>query len=335
MDRYAAVHASPKGPGDSRPTALQIVQDEGLENKLGDKVIFVTGSSSGLGVETVRALAATGATVYGTARDVAKAQDALGEELLRTGHVHILHLDLNSLASVRACAAEFLAASKNKLNILIANAGVMATPQGKTEDGFETQLGTNHLAHFLLFNLLKPALLASSTPEFQSRVVSVSSSGHAVAGIFFDDLNLEKDYEPWKAYGQSKTANIYMANEIERRYGSQGLHALSLHPGSIYSGLQKFMDPAFVEMITSSPIHQKNRKTTEQGAATTVWAAVAKAWEGKGGKYLDHCQEGKPLPENATMFDTGYAPHAYNPEAEARLWKVSLEMVGLEDDKKV
>lgn len=119
----------------------------------------------------------------------------------------------------------------------------MATPEGKTKDGFETQFGTNHVAHFYLFQLLKDLLLASSTPEFRSRVVAVSSYAHRSSPIRFDDYNFEKEpYNPWKSYGQSKTANVYLANEIERRYGAKGLHATSLHPGGIWTGLQDHLD---------------------------------------------------------------------------------------------
>lgn len=150
--------------------------------------------------------------------------------------VHLLHLDLNSLASVRACAEEFKAKSQT-LNILIENAGVMACPEGRTADGFETQFGNNHLAHFLLFYLLKPVLLASSTLDFNSRVVIVSSAAHRFGSVHFDNISLQGEYKPFKAYAQSKTANIRAANEIDRRYNSQGLHAFSLHPGVIQTEL--------------------------------------------------------------------------------------------------
>jgi NAD(P)-dependent dehydrogenase (short-subunit alcohol dehydrogenase family) len=159
--RYAAVHQNPNGEGDARPTALQVINDNGLKGKLTDKTILITGCSSGLGVETARALAATGAHIFCTARSLEKGQAALAD-ILSPGKVDLLHLDLESLASVRTFAAEFLAASHGKLDILINNAGVMAIPQSTTADGFETQFGVNHLAHFLLFQLLKPALVASS-----------------------------------------------------------------------------------------------------------------------------------------------------------------------------
>ncbi|KPM42505.1 hypothetical protein AK830_g4041 [Neonectria ditissima] len=327
--KYVSVHASPKGPGDDRPTALQIVQNEGLEGKLGGKVVFITGCSSGLGVETARALSKTGATLYLTARNQKKAKDALGD-LLDLDHVHLLTLDLNSLDSVRACATEFLSKSKT-LNILINNAAVMATPEGQTADGFETQFGTNHLAHFLLFQLLKPALLSGSDESFASRVVMVSSSAHRGGQVHFDNISLKGIYDPWKAYGQSKTAMIWTANEIDRRYGSEGLHAFSLHPGGIMTGLQKHVPQETREYWATNEVITPFMKSTEQGAATTVWAAVAKALEGKGGKYLDDCQIIGPYDPKTGDIGPGHASWAYDEEKEARLWDVSMEMVGLKD----
>lgn len=325
--RYSAAHQSPNGPGDGRPTARQIIQDEDVQGRLQDKVLLITGCSSGLGVETAKALIETGATLYLTARDVSKAREALGETAT-SDRVHILHLDLNSLDSVRKCAAEFQESSAG-LNVLIANAGVMHTPEGKTVDGFETQFGCNYLAHFLLFQLLKPALLASSTPSFASRAVFLSSSGHRISSVHFDDLNLEKmGYNGWVAYGQSKTALIYLANEIERRYGSRGLHGLSLHPGSILSGLQKTVPDEMRQQWKQQEV-QKVMKSPSQGAATSVWAAVSKELEGKGALYLEDCAVASPVKEGAQSRAPGYAPHAFDEEKAQRLWSESFELVGL------
>jgi NAD(P)-dependent dehydrogenase (short-subunit alcohol dehydrogenase family) len=223
-----------------------------------------------------------------------------------------------------------------QLNILILNAGIMACPDSRTKDGFETQFGTNHLGHFLLFELLKETLLASSTPAFNSRVVSLSSSGHRQSPILFDDLDLSKGgYEPFKAYGQSKTANIYLANEIERRYGSQGLHATSVMPGGIFTELARHVvitDPAFVERLMKSDVVKKVMKNAEQGAATTVCAAIGKEWEGKGGKYLEDCRVAPATdPSNTVPMAPGYADHAYDEAAAQKLWDVSLQLVGLEN----
>ncbi|KAF5010032.1 hypothetical protein FDECE_3786 [Fusarium decemcellulare] len=325
--RYVQVHESPAGPGDARPAASQIIKDEGLEGKWHEKVILITGCSSGLGVETARTLAATGANLYLTARDLDKAKTALGD-LAQSDRVHLLHLDLNSLASVRACVAEFTSKT-SKLNILIANAGVMMTPEGRTTDGFETQFGTNHLAHVLLFELLKPSLLASSTAEFHSRVIFLSSIAHRSAEVNFDNLNLDGDYNPWVAYGQSKTANIWSANQIERLYGHKGLHAWSVQPGPTGTGLYKHMSEAEVAASQSDPSLAKIFKTVEQGAATTVWAATAKALEGQGGKYLEDCQIAKPWDSAAGPWAPGYGLWTYDEEKEAKLWDKSLELVGV------
>jgi NAD(P)-dependent dehydrogenase (short-subunit alcohol dehydrogenase family) len=331
MDKYATVHLNEnlKGPGDGRPSALQIIKDNDLEGKLSDKVMIITGCSSGIGIETARALSATGATLYLTVRDLDKAKAAL-EGILEPGRVEILHLDLNSLASVRKAAEEFLSKSKT-LNVLINNAGIMATPEGKTEDGFETQFGTNHLAHFYLFSLVKDTLIASSTPSFHSRVVNVASVGHRHTPIHFDNFMMVGNYHPQNAYGQSKTANIQMANQIERLYGSQGLHGLSLHPGGIATGLQKTIDMSGI--VTAYPWIQKTIKDVRQGAATTVWAAVGKVWEGSGGKYLEDCQVARPArakygPDEEGGY-AGYAEWAYDRASEERLWEVSLSLVGM------
>lgn len=327
--RYAEAHVSPRGAGDARPTALDIIKDEGLEGKLSNKVVLITGCSSGLGVETARAMSATGAKVYCTARDTAKGQKAL-EGVLEPGRVELLLLDLNSLDSVRACAKDFLSKS-DKLNIVINNAGIMATPFNiKTDDGFEGQFGTNHLAHFLLFQLLKPTLLASATPEMDSRVVCVSSMGHRTSPPNFGDYNYDKtEYGGWKAYGQSKTSNIYMANEIDRRYGSRGLHGFSLHPGGIATGLQIHMSKEQTAAFSADEKTRQYMKSIPQGAATSVYAAVSREWEGKGGRYLEDCDEGVP---NQPGHMEGYAAHAYNEEGEKKLWADSCKMVGVEDD---
>ena len=210
----------------------------------------------------------------------------------------------------------------------------MATPQGKTKDGFETQFGTNHVAHFYLFQLVKSALLASSTPEFPSRVVSVSSFGHRTAPVRFDDYNWEKgEYNPWASYGQAKTANIYFASEIERRYGSKGLHATSLHPGGIATGLQVHVDPEMMNNMDSNTANYM--KSPEQGASTSVYAALSEEWKNKGGKYLSDCIEQAPLAHNnpMTVGDDGYATWIYDEQAERRLWQDSLKMVGMKDDE--
>ncbi|KAL9560724.1 hypothetical protein ACKAV7_015041 [Fusarium commune] len=333
MSRYAKVHINPQGPGDVRPTALQIVKDEDLLGKLTERVVLITGGNQGIGLETARALHATGATVYITARSPAKIEQGINDivswpEAKSKAPVYGIELRLDSLKSVRAAAKDFLA-KVDRLNILILNAGVMATPEGRTEDGFETQFGTNHLGHFLLFQLLKPALLAATTPSLQSRVISVASKAHRFGGIRWDDLNFEKDaYNPWLAYAQSKTANIYFAAELERRYADQGLHGLSVHPGYILTNLGKYVDLSTIDL--DGPIKNALRNKA-QGAATTVYAAVSKEWEGRGGKYLaDFVEERQVRPGvEPTSPELGHGPWIYDKEAEQKLWDLSERLVGL------
>ncbi|CAM1511886.1 Fc.00g093990.m01.CDS01 [Cosmosporella sp. VM-42] len=328
--RYAQVHQFPNGPSDARPTALQIIQDEHLENKLSGKSILITGCSSGIGLETAHALFETGATLYLTARDIPKAESELSS-LTSSGRVHLLELDLTSLDSVRACATKLLSYT-DQLHLFIANAGVMACPEGRTQDGFEIQFGVNHLAHFLLFNLLKDTLFRSATPKLNSRAVFLTSVGHRMGTVNFDNLNLEGAYNEWAAYGQSKTAVIWTANEIDRRYASEGLRATTVMPGGISTGLQKHMSADALQMFSGEEI-QKGWKSPEQGAATTVWAATAKALEHDGGKYLEDCQISEPWKEETGQLGLGYAPWAFDEAGEAKLWKVSLGLVGLDDSE--
>ncbi|KAJ5772359.1 hypothetical protein N7520_002888 [Penicillium odoratum] len=325
--KYEAVHQQPNGPGDARPTASQIIEDEQLNGQWPDKTVLITGCSSGNGIETAKAIFKSGATIYVTARDVNKAKSALGS-FLDSDRVHLLELDLESLASVRRCAETFLTLS-GRLNILINNAGVMATPEGRTMDGFETQFGTNHLAQFLLIQLLLPVLQKSSTSELQSRVVILSSVGHRDGEVNFENLNLEAEYDPWKAYAQSKTANVWTSNELERRFGSKGVHSLSVHPGGIMTGLTKHLSNEQLQALGSDPRLAKILKTPEQGAATTVWAATARILEGQGGMYLENCQISKTVKANATQVDPGYSTWAYDEQKATRLWNKSLELVKL------
>jgi NAD(P)-dependent dehydrogenase (short-subunit alcohol dehydrogenase family) len=334
MASYTSAHANPNGAGDARPTALQILSDTGMKGKLSGKVIVITGASSGIGIDTARALSATGATLFLTARDIKKAEVAL-EGILERGRVSIVQLDNNSLDSVRAASDTILKHSKNKVNILVENAGVMGLPKRTlTDDGHEVHFQTNHLSHFLLFQLLKPALLASSTSEFQSRVVLVSSTAHrATTLLSSENYSFEMgNYDPMVAYAHSKLANIYMANEIERRYGSKGLHGLSLSPGTIDTNISRNLPHEAVVHVLGDPAVVKILKSSEQGAATTVLAAISKDWEGKGGKYLQDCDDAKRGEDDGNPFGVGFVKQTYDPENEARLWKDSLKLVGISED---
>lgn len=336
---YAHLHKDPKGPGDQRPTCMQIIKDSNVIGRLNDKTILITGCSTGIGVETARALYETGAKLVLTVRDVAKGESVIEDivsNATNKGSVgprpELLELHLDSLSSVRKAADEFKSRFDGGLNILITKAGVMAPPRGFTKDGFETQFGTNHLAHFLLSQLLKPLLLESASKSgTTSRVVVVSSFGHSMSEVHFDDLDFDKTgYEKWAAYGQSKTANIYMANSITRHYGDRNLIGLSLHPGGIMTELARHMEQADYEMLKIEELHH-HFKSVDQGAATSVWAAVSPHFEGKekGGVYLGDCGECGPLPEEVSTMPAGYAGHAYDEEKEERLWKISCEATGV------
>ncbi|KAI1389816.1 short-chain dehydrogenase [Hypoxylon trugodes] len=318
------------GPGDSRPTALEVIEDEGLVRTMSDKVVLITGVSSGIGPETVRAMVSTGATIFATARKLDQAREVLGSSLLENGAVNLLFMDQTDLSSVQACAAEFRQRSDGKLNVLINNASVMKTPEGRTKDGFELQFGTNHLSHFLLFYLLKDLLLSSSTPESHSRVVNVSSSGHRYCPVRFDNLNFEGEYNGWAAYGQSKTAMIYMTNQIERLYGAQGLHGYSLNPGSFVSpNLQKFCQEE-MEETKSDERKMKYFVNIQQACATSIYAAVSKDLEGRGALYLEGASVAGPVPPDGDVIEYGYGEWAYDREKEEKLWEISKKLVGVE-----
>lgn len=329
---YQAAHQAPKGPGDARPTALDIVRNQNLVGKLTGKTILITGGTAGLGLETARALYATGAHIFITSRSADKGIQAAKELSSPSGlPVEAIEMQLDSFASIRSGAADFLRKS-NGLNIMICNAGVMMCPEGKTKDGFEVQFGVNHLSHFLLFQLLKDTLIKSSSPEFASRVISLSSCAHRGGPLRLHDYNFEQEpYNAGSAYGQAKTANLYFANELDRRFGTEGVHALSVHPGLIHTSLERHVvDNPMAQEFINNPETSNLWKSPEQGAATSVWAAIAKDWEGKGGRYLEDVREAEPW-DPETEFPNhapGYAPHAYDNKAAAILWDDSMVMVG-------
>ncbi|KAG5658692.1 hypothetical protein KAF25_010873 [Fusarium avenaceum] len=224
-----------------------------MEGKLHNKVIVITGTSSGIGIEIVRALSVTGAKLFLTARNLTKAKEALAG-IFDPNRMELVKIDQGSLDSIRFAANHILAKTE-KINILVNNAGIIADQTLKfTKDGHELQFGTNHLSHFLFFKLLKPALLAGTSSDFHSRVIIISSTAHLRNGInASDNYNFQKGgYTGWGAYTQSKTANIYMANELQRRYGSQGLHGISLHPGGITTPITKHIPKDELESACKS-----------------------------------------------------------------------------------
>ena len=233
---YKAYHQTLNGPGDARPTSLQVLKDTDAIGKLKGKAVLITGTTAGIGIETARAMYETGATVFMTGRDMSKLDGIIDDIVKNAEHnkdgprPQGVEMHLDSLESVRKGAEDFKQKSGAKLNILILNAGVMACPYGTTQDRFENQIGVNHFAHFLLFQLLKPCLITSAKESgTTSRVIGLTSAGHRFSGIKFsnkaelDAWNKGEGYDKWQAYGQAKTANIYMANSITRHYASQNV----------------------------------------------------------------------------------------------------------------
>lgn len=305
--------------------------DDVLEGKnLAGRTAFVTGGYSGLGRETARALAARGAHVILSGRDATKLSAAADEIAESTGaRVDTVVCDLASLDSVRAAAKE-TGERFDRIDLLINNAGVMACPRGTTEDGFETQFGTNHLGHFLLTNLLMPLLEKGESP----RIVNLSSRGHHIAPVDFDDPNFERRaYDPWLSYGQSKTANILFAVGLEERLGDKGIHAYALHPGGIHTNLGRHMTEedmaALIERIRknaeASGQEPQPFKSIPQGAATTCWVATADELEGAGGLYCEDCHVADQDDADAMG---GVRSYAIDSTKADRLWALSEELVG-------
>lgn len=300
--------------------------DEALEGiELGGRHVLVTGASSGIGHETARALAARGAEVILTARDTAKGEAVAADIRARTGnpHVAVEAVELGSLASIRAFADRFLA-RWDTLDVLVNNAGVMACPFMHTADGFEQQFGANHLGHFLLTGLLLPALRRGAP----ARVVSVSSRGHHMSPVVFDDIHFaRRPYDKWLAYGQSKTANVLFAVGLERRFAADGVHAFALHPGAIMTELARHLVPEDITFLQSRGGSGGLRfKTVEAGAATSVFAATAPELEGRGGTYLEDCHVAAVNDAEGAL--TGVKSYAIDPALADRLWTVSEEAVG-------
>ncbi|MFF4258295.1 oxidoreductase [Streptomyces sp. NPDC001663] len=319
-----AQHPLPSGFG-AASTAEEVIKGVDLTGK----VAIVTGGYSGIGLETARVLHAAGAEVVVPARDLQRAQEALED----MPGAEVEYLDLLDPASIDAFAEKFLASGR-PLHILVNSAGIMATPLTRDARGYEVQFATNHLGHFQLVARLWPALVAARG----ARVVAVSSRGIRFGGVDFDDLHFEhRPYEPFTAYGQSKTANALFAVELDRRGRTQGVQAFSVHPGIIIdTGLIKHVDPEIIRASgtvdeAGRPIRDPERqwKTVQQGAATSVWCATSPQLAGVGGVYCENCDV-SPLvtPETESAWyageeTPGVLPHAVDPEAAARLWEVS------------
>jgi NAD(P)-dependent dehydrogenase (short-subunit alcohol dehydrogenase family) len=300
------------------------------------KRILVTGVSAGIGVETARSLAAHGAQVVGTARDLTKAKAATGEvrkdAAANGGTFELVELDLANLKSVRACADGLLAKGE-AFDVVIANAGVMATPFGHTADGFETQFGTNHLGHFVLVNRI------SSLIRDGGRLINLSSAGHRYSNVDLNDPNFERTpYEPFVAYGRSKTANILFAVAFDKRHRDRGVRAAAVHPGGIKTELGRYVEPGRMEKVVNE-INQQlaaqgkgpfQWKSIPQGAATSVWAAVVGPADEIGARYCENCHVGKTVPDDATItaVSEGVRGYALDAKTAEALWKKSEELVG-------
>ena len=300
------------------------------------KRILVTGVSAGLGVETARSLAAHGAQVVGAARDLNKAKAAteqvLNEAVTHAEPFELVELDLANLKSVRACADGLLAKGE-PFDVVIANAGVMATPFGHTADGFETQFGTNHLGHFVLVNRI------ASLIRDGGRLINLSSAGHRYANVDLNDPNFESTpYEPFVAYGRSKTANILFAVAFDKRHRDRGVRAAAVHPGGIKTELGRYVEPGRMEKVVNE-INQHlaaqgkgpfQWKSIPQGAATSVWAAVVAPADEIGGRYCENCRVGKTVPDDApiTAVSEGVRGYALDAKTAEALWKKSEELVG-------
>ncbi|WP_420136610.1 SDR family NAD(P)-dependent oxidoreductase [Sphingomonas sp.] len=298
---------------------------------LAGKRVLVTGASAGLGVETCRTLVAHGASVVGAARDLAKAERATSgvrAAVIDGATFDLVELDLAALSSVRA-SADALLADGRPFDVVIANAGVMAPPFGRTADGFETQFGTNHLGHFVLVNRIAGLIRDGG------RLVNLSSAGHRFADVDLNDPNFERsDYDPWVAYGRSKTANILFAVEFDRRHKARGVRATAVHPGGIRTELSRHMTQADEDALIGSinaahaaaDLPPFEFKTIPQGAATSVWAAIVADADAVGGRYCEDChvadlQEGEGI-------RGGVRRYALDQERAKALWAKSEALVG-------
>jgi NAD(P)-dependent dehydrogenase (short-subunit alcohol dehydrogenase family) len=305
-------------------TTEDVLAGVGLKGKR----VLVTGVSAGIGVETARSLAAHGAEVVGAARDLEKANTATvgvrHAAVAGGGSFEIVPLDLGSLESVRACAQGLMMKGR-QFDLVIANAGVMATPFGHTTDGFETQLGTNYVGHFLLVNRIASLIRAGG------RVINLSSSGHRFANVDLGDPNFQHTpYDPFVAYGRSKTANILFTVAFDQRHRARGVRAAAVHPGPIQTELGRHMD----ESHAVAMIEQINRqlaaegkpefqwKTIPQGAATSVWAATVAAPEVIGGRYCENCHVGQLVADDATIspISEGVRRYALDLNSANALW---------------
>jgi len=300
------------------------------------KRVLITGVSSGLGVETARSLAAHGAQVVGAARDLKKA-DAATDHVRKDAAAHggsfeVIALDLASLRSVRACA-DVLLRKGEPFDVIIANAGVMATPFGHTEDRFETQFGTNYLGHFVLENRIAPLL------RTEGRLINLATAGQWLAKVDLEDPNFERTtYDPWVAYGRAKTANILFAAAFDLRHRDSGIRAAAIHPGAIRTELYRHLDQAQLQALNDQLNKQSaaeggkpfQYKTIPQGAATSIWAGFVAGAKEIGGRYCENCHVSPVVPDEKPMSanNEGVPAYALDRKTAEALWRKSEELVG-------
>jgi NAD(P)-dependent dehydrogenase (short-subunit alcohol dehydrogenase family) len=305
----------------ARSTAAEVLAGIDLSGRLA----IVTGGYSGLGLETVRALSGAGASVIVPARRPEHAEGVLAD----VERVQVEALDLGDLDSVRECAQRVLGAGRG-VDILINNAAIMACPETRVGAGWEAQFATNHLGHFAFANLLWPLLVADGG----ARVVALSSTGHKLSPIRFDDLQWETGYEKWPAYGQAKTANSLFAVQLDALGRDAGVRAFAAHPGGIMTPLQRHLSRE--EMVASGWMDEEGNvderfKTPEQGASTSTWAATAPALAGMGGVYCENCDIAKPTEVGSPSARIeGVDAHAIDRDDAVRLWAVSAELTGID-----
>ncbi len=315
----------PVGSGfQAKSTGAEVVAGRDLTGR----IAIVTGGYSGLGLETVRALAGQGAKVVVPVRSPAKAAETLAGV---SGDVSTVPMDLADLKTVRRFADE-MSAALPRLDLLINNAGIMACPETRVGPGWEAQFGVNHMGHFALTEALMPLLAKARAP----RVVALSSTGHKLSDILWDDVQyVHSPYDKWQAYGQAKTANALFANALSRRLKDLGGLAFSVHPGGIFTPLQRHLPKE--EMIAlgwlgedgePSELAKQGFKTPEQGCSTSLWAATSPQLEGKAGVYCEDCDVAAPTdPDSPFARFQGVNAHACNDENAERLWTFSAQLL--------
>ncbi|CAA9581674.1 MAG: Putative oxidoreductase [uncultured Thermomicrobiales bacterium] len=312
----------------AKSTADEVLAGADLQGRR----FLITGASSGIGLETARALVSRGASVVGAVRDLSKAESATApvrDAASRGGgSLELIRLDLASLQSIRACADKLLADGR-PFDVIIANAGVMATPFGRTPDGFETQFGTNHLGHFALVNWIEPLLVDGG------RLVVLSSLAHRAADVDLEDPNFEqRPYDPFVAYGQSKTANVLFAVEFDRRHRGRGVRAAAVMPGNSLTALPRHFSQEELQGLLGTVANARAEaglpplelKDVAQAAATTVWAAVVADKDEIGGQYLEDVAVAA-VDDTPNPFADGVRSYALDADRARQLWAKSEQLI--------